>query len=345
MAAPQSKTVVIVCPHCTTRYQVPSDTVGPKGRQVACAHCGKAWQAFAEKIIEVAAPAPLPAPRMVKAPPKEPEDRMFDAASEAELDAAFEAEQQAAADAAAGIEPPAPEPAVDPVRSIEEIKASIAPKAVPDAPPEEKPIDAQANSKRQKAFDKRQNSLTRQLPLARVRRTLRVTGLVTLVMLLGCGFSFRTEIVRLFPDLAGTYAALGLGVNIVGLEFRDVKTLLALRRGADVVQVDARIYSVAAGTVQMPPVVVTLLNDENLPLYQWSVAPTVSTLESGQVVDFTTQVTAPPPGATKVRLTFGSGGLQAPGAASPVSNTPVTPEPSQPAAPGALQPVHEEQAH
>ena len=46
-----------------------------------------------------------------------------------------------------------------------------------------------------------------------------------------------------------------VGVNVVGLEFRDVKTLLALRRGADVMQVDARIYSVAAGNTPVPPVV------------------------------------------------------------------------------------------
>lgn len=342
MAAPQSKTVVIVCPHCTTRYQVPSETVGPKGRQVSCAHCGKAWQAFAEKIIAVAPPPGPPSPKILRAPPKEPEDRMFDAAAEAELDAAFEAEQQAAADAAAGIAPEPEEPVIEPPPSIEEIKASIAPKAPPQAAPEDKPVDVQADKKRQKAFDQRQNSLTRQLPLARVRRTLRVTGLVTLVMLLGSGFSFRTEIVRLFPDLAGTYAALGLGVNIVGLEFRDVKTLLALRRGADVVQVDARIYSVAAGTVQVPPVVVTLLNDENLPLYEWSVASSVPTLESGQVVDFTTQVTAPPPGATKVRLTFGSSRLAINAAASPVSDTPVTKAPGA----EAHAPVqHEEPAH
>lgn len=295
MAAPQPKTVVIICPHCSTRYQVPADTIGAKGRQVQCAHCGKAWQAHAEKVIEPP-PAPKPVPVAAAKPAARDPDEMFDPAAEAELDAAFEAEQRATAEAAV-----APEP--EPQRSLEEIKAAIAPKA-PDPQAAIKPADPVAEKKRQKAFDQRQDLLTRQLPLARVRRILRATGLITLALLIGVGFSLRTDIVRLFPDLAGTYEGLGLGVNVVGLEFRDVKTLLALRRGADVMQVDARIYSVAAGKTPVPPVVVTLLNDAKEPLYEWSVQPETPELQSGQVVDFTTQITAPPAGATWVRLSF-----------------------------------------
>lgn len=300
MAAPQSKTVVIVCPHCATRYQVPAETVGSKGRQVQCAHCGRTWQAFAEKMIEPVAPKPVP-PTVIKGGAGKDPDQMFDAAAEAELDAEFEAEEKAVAETV--------EPAAEQVRSIEEIKAAIAPKA-PEPVSTQKPPDPVADKKRQKAFTQRQDMLTRQLPLARVRRMLRITGLVALALIIGVGFSFRTDVVRMFPDLAGTYEALGLGVNVVGLEFRDVKTLLALRRGADVMQVDARIYSVAPGKVDVPPVVVTLLNDENLPLYEWSVAPSVPSLGPGEVVDFSTQVTDPPEGATRVRLTFGSGRIQ-----------------------------------
>lgn len=337
MAAPQSKTVVIICPHCSTRYQVPADTIGTKGRQVQCAHCGKAWQALAEKIIEPAPPKPAPPPTVIAARSPDP-DQMFDADFEAELDAEFEAEQRADAETAAS---PAAEPVrAEQMRSIEEIKAAIAPKA-PEPQPSIKPADPVGDKKRQKAFDQRQDLLTRQLPLARVRRILRAAGLITLALLIGVGFSLRTEIVRLFPDLAGTYEALGLGVNVVGLEFRDVKTLLALRRGADVMQVDARIYSVAAGKTQVPPVVVTLLNDAGEPLYEWSVQPETTELQSGQVVDFTTQVTAPPAGATRVRLSF---------ARSRVATGPsiITPEPAtESAAPAEPQsaPAAEEAQH
>jgi len=151
--------------------------------------------------------------------------------------------------------------------------------------------------------------------------------------------------VRLFPDLAGTYEALGMGVNVVGLEFRDVKTLLAIRKGADVIQVDARIYSVAPGKVTVPPVVVTLLNDEGLALYEWSIAPDVPELTSGEVVDFSTQVSAPPSGATKVRLTFGSGRLQVPQPQAAVAAVPSSTETPGTAATPVADAPSEETAH
>lgn len=338
MAAPQSKTVVIVCPHCSTRYQVPADTIGTKGRQVQCAHCGKAWQAHAEKIIE---PPPAPKPVAVPAPKsaaRDP-DELFDPTAEAELDAAFEAEQRVAAEAA---ESSAGSDGDEQQRSIDEIKAAIATKA-PDPQSAIKPADPVAERKRQKAFDQRQDLLTRQLPLARVRRILRAAGLIGLALLIGVGFSLRTEIVRFFPDLAGTYQALGLGVNVVGLEFRDVKTLLALRRGADVMQVDARIYSVAAGKTAVPPVVVTLLNEANEPLYEWSVQPETAELESGQVVDFTTQITAPPAGASKVRLSFARSRVAAAQATIAPEAPPASTEPAS--APGPQPAPAEEAQH
>ena len=330
MAAPQSKTVVIVCPHCTTRYQVPGETVGSKGRQVQCAHCGKTWQAFAEKIIEPKpAPSPPPAVTRAAAAKEAEDDRMFDAAAEAELDAAFEAEQKASAEAAAAA------PAVAEATPAE--PEPIAPRPSEPAP---KPADTAADKKRQKAFSQRQSMLVRQLPMARVRRTARIAGVTTLVALLVGGYVFRTDVVRLFPDLAGTYAMLGMEVNVVGLEFRDVQTLLVRHDGTDVMQVDAQILSVASGPVSMPPVVVTLVNDDGLALYEWSVAPSLGVLEPGQITDFSSKVNAPPNGATKVRLSFGTGQAQAPSLM-----TPAEPAAAMPAADHGTEPAHEPAAH
>ena len=48
MSQSEPASVVIACPHCGTRYQVPYATIGAKGRPVQCAHCGKSWDAHAE---------------------------------------------------------------------------------------------------------------------------------------------------------------------------------------------------------------------------------------------------------------------------------------------------------
>lgn len=295
MRAPLPAMTVIVCPHCGTRYQVPVDALGPRGREVSCANCSKSWQAAPGSV------AP-------QADPETDADQLFDEVAERDLDAAFAAEEQAAA--AEAVQEPEPEieavPPDERMRSIEEIKAAVAPGA---KAPEPK-VDAKLQKKRIKAFAQRQNSLTARLPLARIRRAARLATLGLFVVLIGVGITFRTAIVRSLPDLAGAYAALGMPVNIVGLEFRDVRTLLTLQSGANVMKVDARIYSIAPQTVVVPPVVVALLDERGVPLYEWSVTPEMRDLEPGEVVDFTTQLSSPPAGASRVRLTFSGGRAQ-----------------------------------
>jgi len=287
MASPVTSTVVIACPDCGTRYQLPPDAIGPKGRKVACAHCGGTWHAKAGNVGESDA------------------DRLFDEEAEAALDAAFAAAErvlaapQGPADVSAAAEP---DPGEGPDRSIAEIRAAIAPRSRPN-----KGAESADDKKRQKDFRKRQAATVSRLPLARVRRSLRIAGVSALTLLIVGGTVFRTEIVRQFPDLAGAYEAVGLGVNLVGLEFRDVTTLVTLRNGAKVMQVDARIHNVAGRYVVVPPVVVTLLDDAGTPLYEWSATPEAHDLEGGEVVDFKTQRNAPPEGAARVRLAFSDG--------------------------------------
>lgn len=194
MRSPQPSSIVIACPHCGTRYQVPPETVGAKGRQVACAHCGKSW--LAER------PAPPPPP-----PPTD-EDRMFSPADEETLDKGFVAEEQAVSSQVptplkSGLrrgEVPPPEV----VRSIAEIKAALAPKqttaegeAAPAAPTS--PADGNAMSKAWGLLKQRQRDFSRNLPTARMSRMLSLVGFGFLGGVLLGGVLFRTEIVRMIP--------------------------------------------------------------------------------------------------------------------------------------------------
>ena len=64
MPASEPLPVVISCPHCGTRYQIPYTAIGAKGRSVLCAQCGRSWEARAPappKPAPVAADTPLDA--------------------------------------------------------------------------------------------------------------------------------------------------------------------------------------------------------------------------------------------------------------------------------------------
>jgi predicted Zn finger-like uncharacterized protein len=280
MSSPDLQTVVIACPNCGTRYQVPYGTIGAAGREVQCAQCSKPWHATAD--------AP---------PPAINDDVLFSPSDETVLDAAFEAEARAAA-------PPLPArtlPIGEPDRTLADIRAALAPRP---RTAEINTIDPALLSKSRRAFDQRQAKISRKLPLARVRRTARLGAFVLLVSILLLGFSLRTDLVRWFPALAGLYASIGLPVNIVGLTFEDSKTLTSFRAGKSVMLITSRIRSIASQRVTVPPVLVSLVDPSGATVYEWTVTPQARDMAPGEVFEFSTEVSAPPQGATTVRLSF-----------------------------------------
>jgi predicted Zn finger-like uncharacterized protein len=110
MSSPDLQTVVIACPNCGTRYQVPFATIGAAGREVQCAQCSNPWHAMADE----------PPPAAVE----EDDDRLFAAGEETALDAAFEAEARGAAPAL----PPTIQTDAEPDQTLADIRAALAPK-------------------------------------------------------------------------------------------------------------------------------------------------------------------------------------------------------------------------
>ncbi|MEQ1770396.1 MAG: MJ0042-type zinc finger domain-containing protein [Devosia sp.] len=278
MSSPDLQTAVIACPHCGTRYQVPQVTLGVAGREVQCAQCGQSWHAEAVD---------------------RPGDALFTPEQEKALDAAFEAEAREIVPTEAESAPRFRNEEHE--RTLAQIRAAIAPKAKAEAPPAPDPkVEKHART----ALEKRLESVRRSLPMARFRRSARIIAFAVLALILIVGVVARYELVRAYPGLAGLYSAIGLGVNVVGLQFEDTRTLMSLRQGRNVVSVTARIRSVAGDTVSVPPVLVTLLDGSGAILFEWTVLPKAREMSPGEVLDFSTELNSPPAGAQKIRLSF-----------------------------------------
>ncbi len=321
--------MIITCPHCGTRYQVAKEAIGAEGREVQCANCTRAWQARPE--LTLVPPSPPPAPE----PPE------LTRREETALDTAFEAEEKAVALAETVI-------AGSRQRRKQGRSAEPArPRPVPAPPVIEDATD--------RAFSRRQSRLFRQLPQARIRRGVRLAMVIVLFATLAGLAVFRTEIVRQFPALAGVYAGVGLKVNVVGLDIGDVKTERIVNSAGDVLRVEARIRSAGSKVVEVPSVVVTLLDAGERPLYAWSVTPDAADLGPGETISFETRLTSPPAGAARVRLTFASGRTQSEAALDAAAGRTPTPPldvlAGDPAVPGgetdvpAAAPSHDEPAH
>ena len=78
-------------------------------------------------------------------------------------------------------------------------------------------------------------------PFARLRRGTRVVAVLALCAVLTTAYFARLQVVQRYPAMAGVYEAVGLGVNVIGLDFSNVTTLSTLRDGKEVLIVSAQI--------------------------------------------------------------------------------------------------------
>ena len=225
-------------------------------------------------------------------------DKLFAVMAEDALDEAMASEEQAAMAEKALSAPAMPQ--------------DLPPGPVPEASTSKPAPNAAELKKRQADFTKRQSVMISRLPLARLRRASRIVGVLVLAGIIGGGYLGRAYIVERYPDLAGVYEAVGLGVNVVGLDFSNLESVKTLSGGKDVLMVSAQIVGLQSKPVRVPPVVVSLLGEDGHAVYEWSVTPRVGDLMAGERATFDTRLSLPPGEAARVRLRFsGSNGAQA----------------------------------
>jgi predicted Zn finger-like uncharacterized protein len=286
--------MIITCPHCQTKYQVTYEAIGSAGRKVQCAHCQQAWQQ-----------QPLDKDEATPA-----QQQAFDSMAEDGLDEAMSAEERTVASE---------------VAQRLELEAQAEAAKISGAAAK---ADAAILRKRQMAFTRRQSAMAAELPLARLRRSMRIAGFALLGLIFATAYFGRVEVVKRFPAMAGVYAAVGLGVNVVGLDFSNMSALRTLRDGKEVLIVSAQIVGTTPEPVTVPAVVVTLIDAHGRAIYEWSVTPSVRDLMAGERSTFDTQLTLPPGQAERVRLSF-AGGPSIPILAGRAATTEISTNPEQ----------------
>ncbi|MCB9992304.1 MAG: zinc-ribbon domain-containing protein [Hyphomicrobiaceae bacterium] len=305
--------MIIVCPNCNARYELAAKALGDAGRKVQCANCKTSWRAFPEpepKQVPEPKPAPVTEPKPQARPKAVPvaasgnaavkeDDSLFDALAEAELDEIFEQEAskaRPAGDPHVGADGEAAGPAIDAAGSASGSAAA--------EPPKE---DNATLMKRREALQKRHEVLARNLPHSKFRRWFRMSAAVLLMTLFLGLFMFRESLVWAFPELAGLYRMAGIEVNVVGIEFRRVNTVRALRDGVETLMINADLVNVANRQVKVPRVRVELIGADGNLLYEWNATPQARVLRPSESVEFTTQLASPPLDAVDMRLGFVEG--------------------------------------
>jgi predicted Zn finger-like uncharacterized protein len=288
----------IVCPNCQTSYHVDPSAVGATGRSVRCVRCRTVWfAAHTQALSEIATS-------------HRAEMAQF-AATGADFDVAVEWPEPEGESAArepqdVGFVHDAPPIAGEP--------GPDDPPAGPDEPRIESPALAPAEpAPAAGAPDLHEDIETvaarRALEQDRNRRfRLRLPGLPTIILgliLLDLGLvGWRAEIVRMLPQTASLYAAIGLGVNLRGLVLADVTSETQTAEGVQVLLVQGRIVSVANRVVDVPRLRFAVRNGSGNEIYSWTALPSRSLLSPGETLAFQSRLALPPPETRDVRVRF-----------------------------------------
>ena len=286
--------MLISCPNCATSYDVSAASLGAEGRSVRCVRCQEVW--FATPTAAPAAAAGFAGATAASyqhgaasvAPERESDAPIDDVAGDdgfSDIDANLAAR---AADRA-HVEYDSP-PALDDAAGID---AADAPPLAPEAG------DAAAAAALTPGED------IESIAARRARREVVGTGrrrlgpsltmmIVVLIAVNGVLVGWRTDVVRLMPQTAPLFAAIGLPVNLRGLAFEDVTTSIEMSENVPVLLVKGRITNITKQPREVTRLRFAMRNAAGNEVYAWTSLPARATLPPGESEPFETRLASPP---------------------------------------------------
>lgn len=115
---------------------------------------------------------------------------------------------------------------------------------------------------------------------------------------------WRTEVVRVAPQSASLYRAIGFPVNARGLSFAEIKTLHETQDGRNVLVVTGQIANTSAKPADVPRLRLSLLDAGNTEVFAWAAAPGKTTIAPGETLAFRSRIASPPATAHDVQVRF-----------------------------------------
>jgi len=115
---------------------------------------------------------------------------------------------------------------------------------------------------------------------------------------------YRETIVRALPDLAAVYAAVGLPVNLRGMEFRDLATRIDTDDGRPILVVEGRIDNLTDQTLAVPRLRLAIRRAEGSEVYTWAAPPPRPTIAPREQLAFRSRLTTLPPAGHDIEVRF-----------------------------------------
>ncbi|MDH3579645.1 MAG: zinc-ribbon domain-containing protein [Hyphomicrobiales bacterium] len=219
---------------------------------------------------------------------------------------------------------PAPEPESGP-----ELEAEPPPESDPEAEPAPDDGEAAETDSETEALDEEQLAKEFESALAsgtegereeivvgkgRRRRQLPAvaTGLAAgwgalCLVLFGLGYlatSQRVGVVQALPGTAWVYEALGMPVNLRGLDFRGIDYTWETEAGRVVLQVHGDIVNISGQQLNVPGIVFALRDENETEVYKWEDEVLHEPLAAGERATFAVRIPTPPKSIKSVQVRF-----------------------------------------
>jgi len=267
--------MIVSCPACSTRYNLPPQQLGSKGRKVRCKKCGHNWiqapaGAAAEAPATASSPSELSSARTVQPP------------------AALRADDESGTASA----PPFDREPADDWGS--RLGGAFDGGFGGGFGEEQQEPERGGRGRRLMAAAR---SVLQWLGLA-----AGITGLVVFMI------SARTDIVALWPPAARLYDAVGLTVEPpgAGLQLQNVKSEQQIKDGAVMLVVEGQIVNVSELDRDVPAVLAVSIGPDHKPVHKWRIPVSLPHLAPGAIATFRS-IERDPGVVSEVAVTFDGG--------------------------------------
>lgn len=276
--------MLLACPNCATTYEVKADLIGESGRSLRCARCFNVWHATRSQELVIAAQVPGAA------------NTQSEPAAAANSPAPPAPQQDASATFVAALEQ-----ATEQVSPIPRAENSIPDITAPPLSPAAQNLMASPGTAPLPPEGEDIESFARRLTESKANRARALRAqlgppaiIVTLALIITALVAWRASIVRMAPQMASLYGAIGLPVNLRELVFGDVRITKEARDGVPVLLVEGTIKSTSKYPVDVPRLRFGLRNQAGLEIYSWSAMPERAILAPGEMQTFRSRLASPP---------------------------------------------------
>ena len=118
--------------------------------------------------------------------------------------------------------------------------------------------------------------------------------------------AFRQDVAEIWPRSASAFAALGLDVNVYGLEFYDLAVERAFDGPTPILLVSGEVRNIGRDDKLVPPVRVSLRDTHSQEIFELVNAISDQPLAAGEAIPFQIRVENPPADAVDLEATFGN---------------------------------------